>query len=147
MSKKIGFFLLCFVVLLSGCSSSKKTVQKVEPEQELTQYQQDFNEFLKEQLVETLESDYYTLHSYLKKPESYGIDTESVEKTFGRMDAESMEEDRKEIQETIAQLQSFDYEKLTDQQKDTYDIFTYNMQCAQELSDPKFDYIASAFHP
>lgn len=147
MSKKIGIFLLCFVVLLSGCSSSKKTVQKVEPEQELTQYQQDFNEFLKEQLVETLESDYYTLHSYLKKPESYGIDTESVEKTFGRMDANSMEEDRKEIQETIAQLQSFDYEQFTDQQKDTYDIFTYNMQCAQELSDPKFDYIASAFSP
>ena len=147
MSKKIGIFLLCFVVLLSGCSSSKKTVQKVEPEQELTQYQQDFNEFLKEQLVETLESDYYTLHSYLKEPESYGIDTESVEKTFGRMDAESMEEDRKEIQETIAQLQSFDYEQLTDQQKDTYDIFAYNMQCAQELSDPKFNYIASAFSP
>ena len=78
MPKKIGIFLLCFVVLLSGCSSSKKTVQKEEPEQELTQYQQDFNEFLKEQLVETLESDYYTLHSYLKEPESYGIGREDI---------------------------------------------------------------------
>lgn len=147
MSKKIGILLLSFVVLLSGCSSSNKTAYKEEPEEELTEYQEEFNDFLKDQLVETLESDYYTLHSYLKDPETYDIDTETVEKTFGRMDAASMEEDRKEIQETLDQLQAFDYEQLTDQQQDTYDIFTYNMECSKELSDPKFDYIASAFSP
>lgn len=147
MSKKIGILLLCFVVLLSGCSSSNKTAYKEEPEEELTEYQEEFNDFLKDQLVETLESDYYTLHSYLKDPETYDIDSASVEKTFGRMDAASMEEDRKEIQETLDQLQAFDYEQLTDQQQDTYDIFTYNMECSKELSDPKFDYIASAFSP
>lgn len=147
MSKKIGILLLCFVVLLSGCSSSNKTAHKEEPEEELTEYQEEFNDFLKDQLVETLESDYYTLHSYLKDPETYDIDSASVEKTFGRMDAASMEEDRKEIQETLDQLQAFDYEQLTDQQQDTYDIFTYTMQGSKELSDPKFDYIASAFSP
>ncbi|MDY4278221.1 MAG: DUF885 domain-containing protein [Faecalicoccus sp.] len=147
MPKKIGVLLLCFVVLLSGCSSSNKTAYKEEPEEELTEYQEEFNDFLKDQLVETLESDYYTLHSYLKDPETYDIDSASVEKTFGRMDAESMEENRKEIQETLDQLQAFDYEQLTDQQQDTYDIFTYNMECSKELSDPKFDYIASAFSP
>lgn len=147
MSKKIGILLLCFVVLLSGCSSSNTAAQKEESEEELTEYQEEFNDFLKDQLVETLESDYYTLHSYLKDPDSYGIDSASVEKTFGRMDAESMEEDRKEIQETLDQLQAFDYEQLTDQQQDTYDIFTYNIECSKELSDPKFDYIASAFSP
>lgn len=147
MSKKIGILLLCFVVLLSGCSSSNKTAHKEEPEEELTEYQEKFNDFLKDQLVETLESDYYTLHSYLKDPETYDIDSASVEKTFGRMDAESMEENRKEIQETLDQLQAFDYEQLTDQQQDTYDIFTYNTECSKELSDPKFDYIASAFSP
>ncbi len=147
MPKKIGILLLCFVVLLSGCSSSNKTAYKEEPEEELTEYQEKFNDFLKDQLVETLESDYYTLHSYLKDPETYDIDTETIEKTFGRMDAASMEEDRKEIQETLDQLQAFDYEQLTDQQQDTYDIFTYNMKCSKELSDPKFDYIASAFSP
>lgn len=147
MPKKIGILLLCFVVLLSGCSSSNKTAYKKEPEEELTEYQEEFNDFLKNQLVETLESDYYTLHSYLKDPETYDIDTETVEKTFGRMDAASMEEDRKEIQETLDQLQAFDYEQLTDQQQDTYDIFTYTMQGSKELSDPKFDYIASAFSP
>ena len=147
MPKKIGVLLLCFVVLLSGCSSSNKTAYKEEPEEELTEYQEEFNDFIKDQLVETLESDYYTLHSYLKDPETYDIDSASVEKTFGRMDAESMEENRKEIQETLDQLQAFDYEQLTDQQQDTYDIFTYNMECSKELSDPKFDYIASAFSP
>lgn len=147
MPKKIGILLLCFVVLLSGCSSSNKTAYKEEPEEELTEYQEEFNDFLKDQLVETLESDYYTLHSYLKDPETYDIDSASVEKTFGRMDAASMEEDRKEIQETLDQLQAFDYEQLTDQQQDTYDIFTYTMQGSKELSDPKFDYIASAFSP
>lgn len=147
MPKKIGILLLCFVVLLSGCSSSNKAAYKEEPEEELTEYQEEFNDFLKDQLVETLESDYYTLHSYLKDPETYDIDTETVEKTFGRMDTTSMEEDRKEIQETLDQLQAFDYEQLTDQQQDTYDIFTYTMQGSKELSDPKFDYIASAFSP
>lgn len=147
MSKKIGILLLSFVVLLSGCSSSNKAAYKEEPEEELTEYQEKFNDFLKDQLVETLESDYYTLHSYLKDPETYDIDSASVEKTFGRMDAESMEENRKEIQETLDQLQAFDYEQLTDQQQDTYDIFTYNTECSKELSDPKFDYIASAFSP
>lgn len=147
MPKKIGILLLCFVVLLSGCSSSNKTAYKEEPEEELTEYQEEFNDFLKDQMVETLGSDYYTLHSYLKDPETHDIDSASVEKTFGRMDAESMEEDRKEIQETLDQLQAFDYEQLTDQQQDTYDIFTYTMQGSKELSDPKFDYIASAFSP
>lgn len=147
MPKKIGVLLLCFVVLLSGCSSSNKTAYKEEPEEELTEYQEGFNDFLKDQMVETLGSDYYTLHSYLKDPETYDIDTETVEKTFGRMDAESMEEDRKEIQETLDQLQAFDYEQLTDQQQDTYDIFIYTMQGSKELSDPKFDYVASAFSP
>lgn len=147
MSKKIGILFICFVLLLSGCSSSQEEVVNTEPEEELTAYQKSFNDYLKEQLVETLESDYYTLHSYLQDPESYDIDTQEIEKTFGRMDAESMEEDRQEIKETLEELHSFDYDKLTSQQKDTYDIIAYNMECSQELSDPKFDYIASAFSP
>ncbi len=141
-------FLVSVCLLCTGCSysSTQVTVPKEEKIQ-LTKTQKEFDDFLEEQMIETLTADYYTLHSYVEDPEALGIDESTVEKTFGRMDEASMEDNRLEIQETLDELQTFDKEDLTSSQQDTYDAFLFNMEVSQKLSDPKFDYLSSEFSP
>lgn len=143
--KKTIWLSCCFLVALSACS--KPVPQESVQEGNLTKTQEEFNAFMHEQLLEELQEDYYTLHSSLEDPQAYGIDVSKVEKTFGRIDAASMEEERTDIQFDKEKLQKFDVQDLTPQQKDTYNIYMYQLSVSEKLSNPKFDYIGSAFSP
>ena len=146
--KKYKSFVVCgFCLTLALCGCTSSDLKEVLEDEPLTAEQKEFDAYLEEQLIETLEGDYYTMHSLAEDPSSLGIDLSVVEKTWGRFDAKTMEEDRAEVEETLAELESFSYEDLTSAQQDTYDTFVYQMKTSQELSDERFDYIASLFSP
>ena len=55
--------------------------------------QKKFNDFLNNEFIETMESDYTTSHVYLNKPENFGVSKENIEINLGtRMD---MQEQKK----------------------------------------------------
>lgn len=147
MNKHKSFVIVGFCLSLTLCGCSFAEPKGVAEDQVLSAEQKEFDAYLEDQLIETLEGDYYTMHSLVQDPSSLGIDPSSIEKTWGRFDEKTMEEDRAEIAETLEELESFSYEELTTSQQDTYDTFVYQMRTSQELSDERFDYIASLFSP
>lgn len=136
-TKKLTALLLSSVLLLSsfGC-------QRINQEEE----QKKFNDFLNNEFIETMESDYTTSHVYLNKPENFGISKENIEVNLGtRMDMQEQKEEEKKAKETYEQFKKFKRNALTDTQQDIYDSIERSATLNEQLSDDKFDYYASVF--
>ena len=98
-----------------------------------------FNDFLKEEFIDTVSENTLTLHYSLKDPTAYGID---LEPTFGDLDFTNTEEDEKESKEFLAKLSEFDYSTLSAKQQLDYDILkTY---AEDNLDSIGFDLYGSA---
>lgn len=103
-----GLTAFAVIISLTACNFDTKTEEK------------KFDEYLKKQFVETVSTDSITLHYKLKNPEEYGI--EKFEPTLGEINQAEFDKADKEIENEIKVLKSFKYEKLTEEQKLTYDI-------------------------
>ena len=80
-----------------------------------------FEAYMRRLFVDTVSSDTLSLHYSLKDPAAYGITMDEV--TFGDSEVDMTAADyEKEIKEVLNQLESFDYDALTDSQKLTYDV-------------------------
>lgn len=130
--------ILCAAILLfplTGCQSK-------DPKEE----QQAFDEFMEQQFVDAMQSDYTTMHTYLQDPSAFGIDEDAVEVSLGtRFDEKSMQEAKESFEESYTQFQSFDRELLTQQQQDLYDAFAFEAEINEQLMDEKFDYYPQVF--
>lgn len=136
-TKKLTALLLSSVLLLSsfGC-------QRIDQEEE----QKKFNDFLNNEFIETMESDYTTSHVYLNKPENFGISKENIEVNLGtRMDMQEQKKEEEKAKETYEQFKKFKRSALTDTQQDIYDSIERSATLNEKLSDDKFDYYASVF--
>ena len=126
------------ITTLSGGSSATNTDSPIEtPEQDSVyaqavtedaqakEEQERFHEYLWEAFEESVLSDSITLHYTVADPESYGL-TRPETATYGdsTYTLESIEKDKKELQDERKKLDSFDYDKLTGEQKYTYDILS-----------------------
>lgn len=90
---------------------------------DIDQVQKEFDEFLQKDFLESITDDTLSLHSYLRNPKEFGI--EQTEVTWGDLNiyptAESIEKDKAAIEE----FNSFNRENLTEEQKRSYDIYSY----------------------
>lgn len=85
---------------------------------------QAFDAFLDRLFVEEMSNtDLLSQHYKLKDPEALGI-TPS-EPTLGTISLAQMEEDGEEIAQTLAELEAFQYDSLTETQQETYDILKW----------------------
>ncbi|MGN0435119.1 MAG: DUF885 domain-containing protein [Wujia sp.] len=91
---------------------------------EALEEQAEFEEYLKESFEESVVCDTITLHYTLADPEGYGITP--PEPTLGEEDSdlseEGIEKSRQETQEELDELECFEYELLTKDQRFIYDI-------------------------
>ena len=92
----------------------------------------EFDEFLREEFVEMMESDYLSLHYTLKNPSAYGIEMPEAAVSSGEIDdyAGAIEE----AEQSLAALESFDYESLSDTQKHDYDTYKTALESTIELN-------------
>lgn len=91
----------------------------------------EFDAFMENEFIETMESNYLTMHYTLKDPESYGIEVpeiEAEESLFTDMD-ESLEE----IKSVLEELESFDYDSLSETQQHDYDAVKFTYEITYEL--------------
>lgn len=115
-SKKLYLLLalvVCFIVL-TACSSGGSKGKNA------SETQAEFDEFTNEVFLDNVQSDSITLNYTLANPEKYGIT--NYKPTLGQFTLDSMKENLVKCENYTARLNEFDYKKLTDDQKLTYDV-------------------------
>lgn len=126
LKKLLSIFMVCLLAL-SGCTSDNKKTQDV------YEYSLDsFDSFINDLFTSEVTGNSITLNYTLAHPENFGIT--SVEPSFGSTDLEHLDDDSQTI-EAINALKSFDYDKLNDDQKLTYDILLDNLETTLEYSE------------
>ena len=96
-------------VFLSICLLCSCTITPDKPNKE-------FTSFCDQIFIETMESDYTTMHQMLENPEDFHIDLSKVEVSLG----DFITDNDKEIKENLNTLHSFDYDSLDHTQKSIY---------------------------
>ncbi len=126
----LTLLIMAFMLSLTACTKSEEV-------------QQSFDDFIWEMFEENVTMDTISLHYTLADPESYGI--EAPEVTLGEVDfsEETLLEEQKEIQETLKELESFDYKSLSGEQRLTYDILKQDLELSLEFYD--FVYLYEPF--
>lgn len=102
MKKLLSVFLS--ICLLCSCTSTPD-----KPNEE-------FTSFCDQIFIETMESDYTTMHQMLENPEDFHIDLSKVEVSLG----DFITDNDKKIKENLNTLHSFDYDSLDHTQKSIY---------------------------
>lgn len=108
--------ILCMILQLSGCSPKPKTIYTGA----------DFDAYTNQLFLNEVQSDSITLNYSLAKPENYGI--KNFIPTFGSYSQKEMKESHKTAKKYIKELQQFDYNTLSANQKKTYDILLQYMK-------------------
>ena len=128
------------LVLVSICtifSTSPLVYADEDPENK------EFTEFLNQEFIDTMESDYMTMHYGVKDYASYGI--EKPERTLGDASYDSYSEAVSDAKETLNKLTSFDYDSLSINQQHDYDVYKKALEDTIALNSyPLFD---SLFNP
>lgn len=108
------FMALALILSLLASVSACKPKKTAEQEQEL------FDAFTNELFASDITENIINLHWTLAFPENYGI--EDYEISFGDLSEEYEEETFEELRNVLKELNDFDYELLSKEQKLTFDI-------------------------
>lgn len=121
------FILLTFVSCSSGNGNpvvdptlSSTTAPSTSAKDDKYTHQAKFDVFTDGIFTEEVQADSITLNYTLANPENYGIS--SFTPTYGTYSVEEMKKDYARNQELLAQLHSFQYDLLDEDQQVTYDI-------------------------
>ena len=126
--------LMASVSVLSGCQQRA---------------QQDFDDFVQQDFVSTMEDDWLTAHTYLQNPENYGINIDEAPLSFGEvMTDEDYKQNVQDLAETRKEFDKINRNLLTDAQKDTYDAMSYILETSELYANEafrKFDFSFATF--
>ena len=75
--KQLTTILLALIltISISGCNNQNSG--------DADKTQTEFDQFIEQEFIDTMESDYTSLHSFIENPENFGIDLNNVEIGFG----------------------------------------------------------------
>ena len=132
--KKITLLMLSAVMAFSFTGCSKK---------DSGEEQKKFDEFMKQEFVESMEQSYPNTHIILENPKDYGVDTSKTKVQIDKELNETTMKENKELNEKSAKaFKEFDRDTLSEEQKETYDIYSYMLDYTTEMNDSKFDYMS-----
>ena len=132
--KKITLLMLSAIMAFSFTGCSKK---------DSGEEQKKVDEFMKQEFVESMEQSYPNTHIILENPKDYGVDTSKTKVQIDKELNETTMKENKELNEKSAKaFKEFDRDTLSDEQKETYDIYSYMLDYTTEMNDSKFDYMS-----
>ena len=120
MIRKIASMILA--VLCAVCVSVPVNAEDGSP---------SFDQFMEDEFIETMESDYMTMHFNVRNYKALGI--EKPELTLGDASWESFEDAAEIYDEALRKLQTFDYNSLSRTQQVDYDSYKYYLECMRNL--------------
>ena len=132
MRKKVTIFMLA--VLCAVCLTVPAKAEDSSP---------DFDQYLEQEFIETMESDYMSMHYQIRDYRALGI--EKPEPVYGAADLDSFREAAEAYDETLKELRSFNYEKLSRTQQVDYDALEFYFECARDLN--KYPMVYDYFNP
>lgn len=104
--------------------------------QDAASVQSAYDEYCKELFAESVSVDALSLHYMVAYPENYGIDPNGL--GLGEYSYDVFEEDKKISNEELAELETFNYELLNDEQKLTYDSLKFSFNSGLELYNSSY---------
>lgn len=139
-TRKITLLALSTILAFSigGCSQSNSSSNKEE--------QKKFDAFIQNEFVETMEDNYLNTHIYMENPADFGVEANKVTVEIDKLESdENYNNNVKETKKAETKFNEFDRDTLTDDQKDTYDIYKFNLDLALRSNEKKFQYIGNYF--
>ena len=151
INKKILSLVLLMIVLCTSCrsisieqhksiSEESSTQSKIpndideEPTSEKALAEQEaFDKYTDDLFIELISESAVSVHSYLSYPEKLGITDAPY--TLGDISETAAKEDTDTIKNYLKELEKFDYDLLTTDQKLTYDILCTDLKDSIEISD------------
>lgn len=128
-------------VSLSACQGSKLLPFPIK-----SSSGQQFDNFIEQEFISTMESDYTNCHVFLQDPAAFGVDKSKIPVNLGvRLDEDSQAQAAQQAQDAYEQFLQFDRNTLSAEQQDTYDIYQFQTGLSLALSDEKFDYYGQLF--
>lgn len=142
--KKITLILLALILACTGCSAEKNdSVDESEKEEiaetmesEVPVYERtgsDFEKWMDKQFKETLEDDYLEQHYDVVDYASFGMKKGKLD--WGSVSYAQYEEDLQEINEYLDELNSFDYDSLSEFEKVYYDNLKHTAECVKVMNE------------
>lgn len=132
--KRVTLLTLSAIMAFSIVGCSKK---------DTGEEQKKFDEFMKQEFVDAMEQSYPNTHIILENPKDYGVDTSKTKIQIDKEMNEATFKENKELNEKSAKaFKEFDRDSLSDEQKETYDIYSYMLDYVTEMNDSKFDYMS-----
>lgn len=132
--KRVTLLTLSAIMAFSIIGCSKK---------DTGEEQKKFDEFMKQEFVDAMEQSYPNTHIILENPKDYGVDTSKTKIQIDKEMNETTFKENKELNEKSAKaFKEFDRDLLSDEQKETYDIYSYMLDYVTEMNDSKFDYMS-----
>ena len=119
-------FVFIFSISLVGCKSFKDNGRTAEEEIAL------FDQFCTDEFKDSLENDSFSINFMLKNPNKYAIKTNEIK--INNISEEYNKDAIKENTEVLNKLEDFDYYKLNDEQKITYDTLKEFLNNEIEMS-------------
>lgn len=134
---------LSLILSLAGCASDNQqdTVSTTD-----TIVETDFDKYMDEAIIDILANDYHAIHVYFEKPENFGINKNELKVAFDSgFNEETNDKVLSQYEDIREKLETFDYNKLQDYQKDMYDSFVFDYNLIQESKDEKYEFLPSAY--
>jgi len=104
---------------------------------------EDFDEFLKQEWKQIMESDYTTMHFSVKDYQAMGLTKPEV--TLGEISYEEFEKQVVELNASLEKLHQFDFESLNDRQKIDYQVYEDNL--VNKIAESSFPNYQEMFNP
>lgn len=137
--KLLSMLLAITLLFVSGCQKTTSSSGNI-------QTQDAFDEFLENEFIASMESDYISSHIYLENPESYEVDTSKIEVSLGSgYSIKDREQARMEIKELLDDLSQFNSSELREDQQYLYTTLTAQLTIENELLSETYDYYDQAF--
>ena len=114
--------------LLAGCGAPASLTPAKSTETALS-----FDDFSEQFFRTEIASNTINLHFTLTNPENYGITDAPI--SLGSLSAQSADESRAALENTLAVLETFDYDKLSVRQQLDYDILSDSLHTAAAASE------------
>ena len=105
--------------------------------------EESFSDFVNNSSLEMLSQDYMTMHFTIRDPSKY--DVEMPDPLVGKVYDLDDTEEKDENQKLLDQLHSYDYDSLSDKEKNEYDIFEFELENTINLEE--YPYFSFYFLP
>lgn len=152
--KKIVKLFMTISLLLTSLSCSKttsttttgSTVSSSDTVVNNSENNVEFDKVCNEIFIDMISESYMTIINSVEDPSAYGIDTSNMDIIYSsNISDESFDKEMEDMQSYLQQIQSFDYDSLSELQQNEYDVYVQSLTDGITLASKDYRYFNQYF--